>query len=64
MKVIHHLTTWRLLAAMVAAVVLGEFLGYSVCQRLDIRFPAVGIGAVCVGLVVGMISWLYDGRDD
>ncbi len=64
MKVIHHLTPWRLLAAMVLAVVIGEFIGYAVAQRLDVRFPSVGIGAICVGLVVALIAWLYDGRDD
>lgn len=64
MKVIHHLTPWRLLVAMAGAVVVGEMTGWVVTQQLGIRFPVVGIGAISVGLVVAMISWLYDGRDD
>jgi hypothetical protein len=64
MKVIHHLTPWRLVAAMAAAVMVGELAGWAITQQFNIRFPVVGVGAVSVGLAVAMISWLYDGRDD
>ena len=64
MKVIHHLTPWRLLVAMAGAVVVGELAGWAITQQFGMRFPVVGVGAVSVGLVVAVISWRYDGRDD
>ena len=63
MKHIHHLKTSWLLAAMIAAVIIGEIVGSVVCRALDVRFPAVAIAAACVGLVAGIVSALYDGRE-
>ncbi len=63
MKHIHHLRASWLFAAMLVAVVAGEFVGWWVCRALDVRFPAVAIAAVCVGLVALSVSYLYDGSE-
>lgn len=60
---IHHLKSSWLLLAMLVAVVAGEAIGWYVCKAFDLRFPAVAIAAVCVGLVAGSVSYLYDGRE-
>jgi predicted MFS family arabinose efflux permease len=63
MKRIHHLRASWLFAAMIVAVVIGETLAWYISRILDWRFPAVAVGAVCVGLVAAAASWLYDGRE-
>lgn len=63
MKHIHHLRASWLLAAMIVAVVIGEIVAWYVTKMFDVRFPAVAVGTVCVGLVAGTVSWLYDGRE-
>ncbi|PTX95729.1 hypothetical protein [Opitutus sp. ER46] len=63
MKHIHHLKARWLLAAMLVAVVAGETIAWSVTKAFDIRFPAIAVAAVCIGLVAMSVSWLYDGRE-
>lgn len=63
MKHIHHLTTGGLVAAMLIAVAIGETIAWYVTKTFDIRFPAVAVGAVCIGTVGAVVSWLYDGRE-
>lgn len=63
MKHIHHLKASWLLAAMVIVVLIGETIAWYVTKLFDLRFPAVAVGAVCVGLVAAAASWLYDGRE-
>ncbi len=63
MKHIHHLRASWLFVAMVIAVVIGEFAAWFVSKSLETRFPAVAVGAVCVGLVAAGVSVLYDGRE-
>lgn len=63
MKMIHHLKARWLLAAMLVTVIAGEYIAWFVTNQFGWRFPAVAVGAVCVGLVAVVVSWIYDGRD-
>lgn len=63
MKHIHHLKASWLLAAMIAAVIVGEIVASGVCRALEIRCPTVAIAAVCVGIVAAVVSAVYDGRE-
>ena len=63
MKHINHLTTTSLLIAMAVALLVGETIAWYVTKLLEVRFPAVAVGAVCIGLVVAAVSWLYDGTE-
>jgi hypothetical protein len=48
---------------MLAAVVVGEFASWYASQLLNVRFPPVAVGAVCVGLVAAVVAWCYDGNE-
>lgn len=61
MKHIHHLRASWLIAAVLVAVVIGEVTASYVSRMLDVRCPSVAVGAICVALVVGAVSVLYDG---
>lgn len=63
MKHIHHLKSSWLLLAMLVAVVVGETVAWYVTKTLDLRFPAVTVAAICIGLVAAGVSILYDGRE-
>jgi hypothetical protein len=63
MKHIHHLRASWLFVAMVIAVALGESVAWFISKSFDLRFPSVAVGAVCIGLVAGGVSVLYDGRE-
>jgi hypothetical protein len=63
MKTIHHLKTPWLILAMLAAVVVGEFATWYASRLLNVRFPPVAVGAVCVGLVAAVVAWCYDGNE-
>lgn len=63
MKTIHHLKARWLLAAMLIAVAIGEFVAWKITTANHWRFPSVAVAAVCVGLVASAVAWLYDGRE-
>jgi len=63
MKHIHHLKTSWLFAAIVAAVIVGELVGSVVCRALDMRCPSVAIAAISVGVVLALVSVVYDGTE-
>ena len=63
MKMLHTLKTSWLIAAMVVAVAVGEALGWQISRAFDVRFPAVAVAALSVGLVAVVVSFLYDGSD-
>lgn len=60
---LHTLKTSWLIAAMVVAVAVGEALGWQISRAFDVRFPAVAVAALSVGLVAVVVSFLYDGSD-
>ncbi len=60
---IHHLQARWLLVAMILAVIVGEAVAWYVAKTFELRFPAVAIAALCIGLVAAGASWLYDGRE-
>lgn len=63
MKMIKHLRTSWLLAAMAAAVVIGELLAWQISQHFGLRFPPVPVAALAVGSVAAFVAWQYDGVD-
>ncbi len=63
MKHIHHLRASWLFLAMLVAVAIGETVAWYISRSFEMRFPVVAVGAVCVGLVAGGVSVLYDGRE-
>lgn len=63
MKAIHHLKARWLLAAMLIAVAVGEFVAWEITRAFHWRFPSVAIAAVCVGAVAAAVAWLYDERE-
>jgi F0F1-type ATP synthase assembly protein I len=64
LKRIHHLkTSWFFIAAVVA-VAIGETVGWYVSRFFDYRPSAIVIGVVSIGIMVGLVSWLYDGDGD
>jgi hypothetical protein len=60
---IHHLRARWLFAAMLAAVIVGETAAWFLAKTFEFRFPAIAVGAICIGLVAAGASWLYDGRE-
>lgn len=60
---LHTLKTSWLVVAMVVTVAIGEALGSQISRAMGIRFPAVAVAAVCVGLVAVVVSLIYDGCD-
>ena len=63
MKHIHHLTASWLLVAMVIAVALGETIALTVSKAFSFRCPVVAVAALCIGLVAGGVSLIYDGSE-
>jgi hypothetical protein len=52
-----------LVLAMLLVTAIGELLAWQACNALGFRFPALAIGAVCVGLTATVVSLLYDGHE-
>lgn len=63
MKTIHHLKARWLLAAMLIAVAVGEYVAWAITKSMNWRFPSVAVAALCIGLVGAVVAWLYDGRE-
>jgi hypothetical protein len=63
MKMLHTLKTSWLILAMVVAVVIGEAMATQLSSLFGVRFSAVAVGAASIGVVVLIVSLIYDGRD-
>jgi hypothetical protein len=62
-KTIHHLKARWLIAAMLVAVAIGEFVAWQVTKAYHLHFSPVAVAAVCVGLVAAGAALLYDGTE-
>ena len=64
MKMIKHLKTSWFTVAILAAVVVGEFVARQICTWFDLRFAPAAIAALCIGIVAAFVAWQYDGTED
>jgi predicted MFS family arabinose efflux permease len=64
LKRIHHLKTSSFIIAMVVAVAIGETVGWYVSRIFDYQLSMIVIGVVSIGIMAGLVSWLYDGDGD
>lgn len=63
MKHIHTLKARWLVLATVLVTVIGETIAWQISRSFQVRYDPVAIGALCIGVTVGITAWLYDGRE-
>ena len=62
MKRLHTLKESWLLAAVVAALALGEAIAWYLAGVLGVGFDPIAVGVATVVLLGMGVAWLYDGR--
>lgn len=63
MKTIKSLKASYLFMTLLAAVSATEFLAWKICAATGVRFDAIVVGTITVGLVVAFVDWRYVGRE-
>lgn len=54
--------SWFLLATVVA-IIVGEVAAWEVSSHFGVRNNPLVVAFLCIGLVAGIVSVLYDGAD-